>query len=328
MVFLSLASIAFAVLSIRVQQQRKYGLLFLSAIFAALALLVKPFAIFLLIPLPYLFLLSLGITWVSLFVCIISFAISVVPLFLWREWITRFPEGIPVFTWLFNEGNIRFKGAWFHWLFAERLSKLILGYFGVVLFVVGIIRKKDHKEELFYLLLLIGGLAYIIIIARGNVQHDYYQIPLLPLISLYLGKGFEWFIRPPKDWTISTSRVVGVIIVLFVLAFSWFEIRGFYWINHPEIVEAGKAANSLIPKDAKVIAPYNGDTSFLYQTNRQGWPIGFEIDKKISQGATFYVTVSPSDADGETKDLATRYTVVVRNDRFAIIDLTKPKILP
>lgn len=125
MVFLSLASIAFAVLSIRVQQQRKYGLLFLSAIFAALALLVKPFAIFLLIPLPYLFLLSLGITWVSLFVCIISFAISVVPLFLWREWITRFPEGIPVFTWLFNEGNIRFKGAWFHWRAAVTEWKLV-----------------------------------------------------------------------------------------------------------------------------------------------------------------------------------------------------------
>ena len=110
-----------------------------------------------------------------------------------------------------------------------------------------------------------------------------------------------------------------------MLAFSWFTIRTYYWINRPDIVEAGKAADAILPKDAKVIASYNGDTTFLYQTQRQGWPLGFDIDKKIAMGATAYVTVSPSDADGETKDLAARYTVLVRNERYAIIDLTKPK---
>jgi hypothetical protein len=90
-------------------------------------------------------------------------------------------------------------------------------------------------------------------------------------------------------------------------------------------LEAGKAADRLLPTDAKVIAPYNGDTTFLYQTGRQGWPIGFDIDKKISQGAAYYVTVSPTDSDTETKELAEKYTVLVRNDRFAIIDLTRKK---
>lgn len=83
-------------------------------------------------------------------------------------------------------------------------------------------------------------------------------------------------------------------------------------------------ADKILPKDAKVIASYNGDTTFLYQTQRQGWPLGFDIDKKIAMGATAYVTVSPTDSDGETKDLANRYTVLVRNDKYAIIDLTKP----
>ncbi len=63
----------------------------------------------------------------------------------------------------------------------------------------------------------------------------------------------------------------------------------------------------------------------MYQTRRQGWPLGFDIDKKIAMGATAYVTVSPSDNDGETRDLAQRYAVLVRNDSFAIIDLTRPK---
>ena len=108
-------------------------------------------------------------------------------------------------------------------------------------------------------------------------------------------------------------------------AFSWFTIRTYFWINHQEIVDVGKSADLLLPKDAKVIAPYNGDTTFLYQTNRAGWPLGFDIDKKIEQGATHYVTISPSDADLETRDLANMYTVLVRNERYAIIDLRKKR---
>ena len=83
-------------------------------------------------------------------------------------------------------------------------------------------------------------------------------------------------------------------------------------------------ADQILPKDAKVIAPYNGDTTFLYYTKRQGWPLGFDIEDKIKKGATAYVTVSPTDNDWETKTLAEQYTVLVRNDTYAIIDLTKP----
>lgn len=320
MVFLCLLSLSLALFA-----NKKVGVLIISAIVASLALLVKPYAVFFLVPLPYLFLLQTGITWWGVFVSGISFVLAIGPLLLWRQWISQFPEGIPVFTWLFNEGNIRFKGAWFRWLFAERIGKLILGYWGIGILTLGLIRKKEVKEELFLLLSLVGVLGYMIIIARGNVQHDYYQIPILPIIALYLGKGFEWFIHPPKEFQPLSSRIIGIVCLSFIVAFSWFEIRGFYWINRPEIVEAGIEANKLLPANAKVIAPYNGDTTFLYQINRQGWPLGFDIDKKLEQGATHYVTVSSSDADGETKDLAERYTVLVRNERFAIIDLTQKK---
>lgn len=325
MVCFALISLFLALSSKDYQKEKKYILLLLSAFIAGLALLVKPFSAFLLMPLPYFFLVSLGVTWSGMIVSGISLAISVLPLLLWRKWISQFPEGIPVYTWLFNEGNIRFKGAWFHWLFAERIGKLILGYWGLPILTLGLVKKRESREGLFLLLFLLGGLAYLVVVARGNVQHDYYQIPLLPIIAFFLGKGMEWFIRPPKEWSKCSTWITGIVIISFLFAFSWFEIRGFFWINHPEIVEAGQAADQMLPKDAKVIAPYNGDTTFLYQTNRQGWPIGFDIDKKIEMGASYYVTVSPTDADGETKDLASRYTVLVRNDTYAIIDLTKPK---
>lgn len=270
----------------------------LGAVAAAIALLVKPTAVFLLIP-------SLYLLFKHFQKLVVYWVIAVVPILLWRRWMLQFPEGIPVYTWLLNGNGIRFKGAWFHWLFAERLGNLILGYWGLIPFGLGL------TGNFFFWVL--GPLLYFIVFASGNVQHDYYQILIIPAVAVCVGKGLR---RMP--WYLAT------ISFIFMLAFSWFTIRTYYWINRPDIVEAGKAANAILPKDAKVIAPYNGDTTFLYQTQRQGWPLGFDIDKKIAMGATAYVTVSPTDADGETRDLAQKYTVLVRNDKFAIIDLTKP----
>ncbi len=286
----------------------------LGGIAGALAMLSKPMAVFLLLPIPYLLYMQSGFSKKTLFRLFSYSLIAFLPLVLWRRWIMQFPEGIPVSSWLLNGNGIRFKGAWFHWLFATRLGDLILGFWGLIPFGLGLAMSPNKKETWAFRWLGAGALLYLIIFASGNVQHDYYQILLVPVVAIFVGKGF----RTMKPW-------IAIVSFLFMISFSWFTIRTYYWINRPEIVEAGRVADAIIPKDAKVIASYNGDTTFLYQTGRQGWPLGFEIDKKIAMGATHYVTVSPSDHDGETKDLAARFTVLVRNEKFAIIDLTRPK---
>ena len=296
-----------------------------SAIAAAIALLAKPTAAFLMLPVPYLLWRRFGFSPSLIICCIVYSVISVLPLWWWREWILRFPEGIPVYAWLLNEGNIRFKGAWFYWIFAKRLGELMLGYWGLIPFGIGLLTVPTKKEGWIFRLWAVGGLLYLIIIARGNVQHDYYQILLLPVIAVYVGKGFA-FLLSNTVFSKAVSFQLSVFSFFLMLAFSWYSIRSYYWINRPVIVEAGREADRMLGKGAKVIAPYNGDTTFLYQTNRQGWPLGFDIDKKIAMGATHYVTVSPTDDDWETRDLANQYTVLVRNDRYAIIDLTKPKL--
>ncbi len=290
----------------------------------ALALLVKPTVGFLLLPVPYLIWRRHGWSGHSLIRLFAYSLIAVLPFWAWRKWILQFPEGIPAFEWLLNDGNIRFKGAWFYWLFAKRIGELILGYWGILPFGIGLLVAPKNREGWFTRLLLLGTLLYLIVFAAGNVRHDYYQILLIPIVSMYVAKGFR-FLLDNNVFSKAISYQLSAISLLFMLAFSWYTVRTYYWINRPEIVEAGKAADQLLPKDAKVIASYNGDTTFLYQINRQGWPLGFEIEKKIVSGATHYVTISPTDNDGETKDLASRYTVLVRNDRYAIIDLTRPK---
>ncbi len=298
--------------------------LLLAAVAGAISILVKPTAGFLLIPIPYLLLRRWGISIRSMIFALIYAGVTLTPFIWWREWILQFPEGIPVSEWLFNKGGIRFKGAWFEWLFAKRLGELMLGYWGLIPFGLGLMIPGTKKEGMLTYMFGLGSILYLIVFAAGNVQHDYYQVILLPVVSMIVAKGITLLLLDKRFPALSRYGVL-ITSLLFMLAFSWYTMRTYFWINHPEIIEAGEIADRMLPQNAKVIAPYNGDTTFLYQTGRQGWPLGFDIDKKIEMGATHYVTISPTDADFETMELAKKYTVMVRNDKYAIIDLTKRK---
>jgi hypothetical protein len=323
----ALASVASLVCHYRNAKSKPWPFSFwfwLSTILASLSILMKPMAVFLLIPNAYLIFRNDKISPRTL-VAICSYAfVALFPIWWWRSWINQFSEGIPVSGWLFNSGDIRFKGAWFYWLFADRIGRLILGYWGVMFLVLGFAAPKAKKEGYITYLWACGILLYFSIIARGNVQHDYYQILTIPVLTIFLAKGIIFFLNLGK-YNRFTNWILFIITFIFMEAFSWYSIRTYYWINHPEIIEAGNKVKEIATKDAKVIAPYSGDTTFLYQTGHQGWPIGFDIQDKINKGAKYYVSVAEFAKDGEIQDLASKYIVLVRTDKYIIIDLSKKK---
>jgi hypothetical protein len=232
---------------------------------------------------------------------------------------SHFPEGIPAFAWLFNEAGIRFKGAFFYWIFAERIGKLILGYWGLILLGLGLIAKQPKKEKGFFYCWLLAILAYFVILAAGNVRHDYYQVLAIPIICVFLGQGANFLLTATgKYFSRTTNYLLLIICVLFMLAFSWYQVRDFFNINNPAIVEAGKAVDRLVPADAKVIAPYGGDTAFLYQTNRRGWPIGIEIEKLKNLGAEYYVNVN---FDEETQWVMEEFQIIEKTDNYVVVKL-------
>ena len=292
----------------------------LSVILAVISLLLKPITGFLFLPMVYLVWQKQGFSGLKNRSVFFYFLISLVPLFLWRIWISQYPSGIPAYSWLFNEAGIRFKGAFFRWIFAERLGKLILGYWGLVPFAIGILLKKGKKEGWFFHWWLISVLIYFTVFAGGNVRHDYYQVIAVPIISIFLAKGADFLLRASKlFFERSVCYLLFVICLFFMLAFSWYEVRGFFNINHPEIVEAGKAVDFLLPLNAKVIAPYNGDTAFLYHTNRQGWPMMTgSLEHLIDMGATHYVSVN---FDEFTQGLLNNYEVIKKTDKYIIFSL-------
>lgn len=303
-------------------EKKRFLLLIISGVLSALALLVKPPAAFLLLPIIYLLVRQSGIrAFLTPSLYLYGF-ITLVPLILWRWWINQYPEGIPAWSWLLNGGNIRFTGAFFRWILAERLGKLILGYAGLVFFFLGTILKPNKKEGWLFWSLLFGTVLYIVVFARGNVQHDYYQVLILPVVSVFVAKGFGFFLTVPSEYFSKiVSIILGLALFVVMLAFSWYEVRGYFWINHPEIVEAGKVVDKLVPKDAKVIAPYGGDTAFLYQTKRAGWPVMEKsLPEMMKMGAGILVIVNP---DQDALNLDKTYKVIGRSEKYIIFDLKK-----
>jgi hypothetical protein len=317
------------------QTDKKFDLI-VSAIFFSCAILLKPYIAFYGVPCVYLAIEKYGFKKIFTNRLLLSAAaIILIPFLLWRYRLQMHPEGIPFYKWAFNGDKIRFKPAFWNWIFGERFGRLILGVWGLIPLVIGMLvpgeelriknqelRREDGKYFIQYCIL--GVFLYVSIVATANVRHDYYQAITVPLLCLALAQGslFMWESKLFNKWI---SRGVLIISILVMLIVSSLQVREYYKIDHPEIIEAGKAADLLLPKDALVIAPYNGDTAFLYQTKRKGWPfVELPIPELIAKGAHYWV--SSNFGDPQTIQVMNEYTVIEQTDKFVIVDLTRVKI--
>lgn len=279
---------------------------FVSALLFAMALLQKPYLGVYLLPLiPELLKkenLKKNLSFLFL---------AFIPFMLWRYWTGLHPEGIPFYKWAFNGDRIRFHPAWFRWIFGERIGILILGGWGLIPFVFGLIKKQKNN---FNLLLNLGMFIYLVAVATANVRHDYYQILIIPAISISLAIGTV------RLWKKSKILLILSLLVMFLM--GWDRIKPFYQINHPELMTVGKVVDETLPKNAIVVAPYNGDTAFLYQMNRKGWPaVDDSIDNIIERGATHYVSLDLGSPD--TINFSKRFATLTKTDKFIILDLHK-----
>lgn len=332
MVMASLVALTFFVIWLRSYgsgQRSHFWWLLLTWTFLSLSFLLKPVALFMAPAFLILSWSAFGVIGMIKQWPLWLLATSVLPLWWWREHITHFPAGIPASDWLFNGNGIRLKPAWWRWLIGERLGEMILGYFGSSLLVLGLIphltgakSAQISLQSALTLALTLGWFSYLVVFATGNVQHDYYQIPLIMVVALLLARGTALFYDLMSE---KTGRLLALASTMAILGLSLFlsfdSIRGFYNINNPAIVAAGLAAKELTPESAKIIAPYQGDTAFLFQTLRQGWPIGGEIEHKIELGATHYLTTT---MDDEANDLIERFQIIKQTDDFLLLDLTTP----
>ncbi len=225
-------------------KNQKSAFFILTSLFGALAVLVKPAAVFFLLPITWWFWKKYGLKIIKMPRFLILHLAFVIPFSAWRWWSYQFPQGIPASTWLFNGDHIRFKPAFWRWLFGERIGKLILGVWGLLPLTAGL-TGTSH-----FLPWVGSALLYLSVFATGNVRHDYYQIPIIPVICILLAIGTVHLLGQKL-----ISRVLTVFCIVMMLGMSWYDIRGNFNVNNWEMIEAGKRVDEITPKDAIVAAP-------------------------------------------------------------------------
>jgi hypothetical protein len=317
LVFFCLGMFYFLDLWIQKESRRLY---FVGVFFTICAFLTKPMAIFFLLPLAYSYYLKEGFKFPPLRY-FLFFIPALLPLFLWRQWIAQFPEGIPSSSWLLNGNGIRFRPAFFRWIVGDRLGREILSITGGFIFLLGFIVKPLANSNYLLHLLTVSSFAYLVVFATGNVQHDYYQYLLTPALSIFLARGI-WLLMRGVPLFLPRTITIPLALFLVVITYylTWSEIKGLYQVNNWAIVHAGEKADAILPKDAIVLAPYQGDSAFLYQINRNGFSLTRHSveDMRRDDGVNFYISTSK---DAKTAWLMQKYKTLVEDAEYIIVDL-------
>lgn len=295
----------------------------LSLISFAVALLIKPTAVFYGLPLLILFLNKYKYSIPKQLNVILYFILAAAPVVAWRYYITNYPEGIPASNWLFtmvntSEGQkeIFMRPAFFRWIFYERLNNLILGGFLTVFFILGILRKQ---KSLLPLSIIAAGFIYIFVFQGGNVQHEYYQVIAFPSIALAVGLGVGLIIESTKTF-LHPILTMPAIILLFSASFlfSWYQVKGYYVIPQDLLLMAKIIKTFTKPTDM-VIADRMGDTTLLYLSDRKGAPLLYrEPEEMVKMGYKYILTDKREIMD---KLILLKKEKLFENNQFALFAL-------
>ncbi|OGK38103.1 hypothetical protein A3F60_00475 [Candidatus Roizmanbacteria bacterium RIFCSPHIGHO2_12_FULL_39_8] len=318
-------AIFFAYIAFQREEKDKLPTLFLliSSLFFALSILVKPTAIFYTLVIAYLFLKNQKKAVLTNPLAYLYVIIVLTPFILWRIYISQFPEGIPASDWLFtsvntSEGlkNILLRPAFFRWIFFERINNIILGGYLTVFFILGIFKKNNNY---FFQFLLLSTLAYLFIFEGGNVQHEYYQILILPTLAIFvgLGAGFLYSLKKYLVFPLLTFAITGGLFVLSFY-FSYFRVKDYY--NYPsDITQIAKIINSLSLNSDKIVTDTTGDTTLLYLANRKGAPALYKDPKTLGQLGYAYMIIFNKDYIVQLKQ--ENFKSIFENDKFTMFKL-------
>lgn len=299
--------------------------LLLSMLFVICGLLTKPTVIFYLLPIVFILFKRYGYGVVSHIPMYIYFLGAVAPLIAWRLFITQFPQGVPASDWLFfgvNTGgglqSVFFRPSFFRWIFFERILILLLGGYTIVFFMAGII-KKPLKSALFYTIGL-SALLYLFTFQGGNVQHDYYQVVILPAVAIFVGLGVALFVQMGKK-VANQTMLIASIIVIFAGSwlFSYERVKDYYNISE-SLISTAQAIKLITEEDAIIVTDTVGDTTLLYVSNRKGYPaVTQDLHDLRKRGADYFVTDKP-DVIVEVKKVPD-FSVVFESNKATIFKL-------
>jgi len=266
----------------------------------------------------------------NLIVLCAAIVVPVLIFLLWRLHVAAVNEGAP--DWFFIPGYMKFVNMdnWYYGPFSMRWEPRVWeGLFhrfqydiasktGTWLFLFGLIvsfvRIKSYGlRSIWFAWMWLGGvLFYLILFFNLNYIHDYYQIPFLAIVAIFISmaidSAYEMFRRYMQRSAWLFSFCIYAVLAYNCIAYAQKTYFGTDQIR----IEAGNIIKRATPEDSLIIAAQDKrytdcrDPRMLYRAKRNGWSISKKhLSKELltalkSHGAQYLAILTPMGDNGKT----------------------------
>lgn len=188
-----------------------------------------------------------------------------------------YPEFVERWEWYFGTVEQRLDiGNWL--VLLRRLIFDVANPVGLLLLAWGVwawVRSGTPTLQWFFESWALGAAAYVLIFFNLNWIHNYYQIPLLAIASVFIAACLDKFadLRPPVGTLVSA-----VLLALLVGVSLWYTGRAYHYVDW-RTVRAGLIIRAQTAPDDLVVAYLYDDNDdysdprLLYRARRKGWSI-------------------------------------------------------
>ena len=148
-------------------------------------------------------------------------------------------------------------------------------YVGFVLFAIGLCLPRRSAIERVFDVWLLAGLLFLVIVGRGNYEHEYYQwlvfVPMCVFAAKLCARGFRGAIGLRS---LALAGCVAAVLVSSVDRYAKYMAREREGAR-AELALAARVARA-VPVGGLVVSASAGDPTLLYLADRKGWVVGVE----------------------------------------------------
>ncbi len=228
-------------------------------------------------------------------------------------------------------------------VFHTFLCKHTLTHYGYYAAALGLFFVRRPRTQFIVDAWLAGVLLYVLIVARGNYVHDYYQAPILIPAALLIARvlaGLTPGRFDPRDP--AAYRVLApALLVVLLFAASRTQVHAVLARESEDsgLLRMAAVVQDLSQPSERVIAVNRSNPAALYHARRRGWNaksgdvnFGF-ISRRMDRGARLLYGekqyFESIDAIHSLQDVALRYQLVHDAPEFFVVRLDPdPELVP
>ena len=171
-------------------------------------------------------------------------------------------------------GNWRLvaSGDFWNGVLLRSLAERHLTWAGVPLALAGLLLPRVGRRGGLVDWWLVALGLYLVVVARGNYVHEYYQLPLIPPLSIAMGRAIAAAFAPGGRRVVRAGLVTALLAAMLVLGGSRLVS---YWhredpVRSPLYRLAQEVARRT-PPSARLVTLDQGNPTLLYLAHRKGW---------------------------------------------------------